>query len=450
MSQRITRRQFAAGAAALGAGLMTRTSVFGALGANERVRLGIIGVGNRGDQLIDAFVPHKDAEIVAVCDVFEPYIAAAKAKLGGKPTGCRDYRELLDRKDIDAIVIATPDHWHAIHCIDACNAGKDVYVEKPLSLTIGEGRRMVEVANETKRVVQVGIHRRSDDLMRQAAEAVRAGEIGHVTLATCYYWNNLFPVGIGKPADCDPPEGLDWDTWLGPSPKVPFNPNRCLYKFRWFRAYSGGQLTNFGTHYIDVIQWALGKDAPTAVVAAGGIYALDDVRDIPDTLHVAWEYEGGTLVTFTQTDCSGAPYNKHGAAMEFRGTKGTLYLSDGGFVIEPEQNRLAPFPALDPRDRAKVAEQVRKREAAMTERKARGRGTTADHARDFLDCVKSRGTCHADIETGHRSTSTTLLGNMAYDRKARLEWDAKAERVTNDAGANDLLLYAYRAPWKLP
>src|SRR5262249_30932024 len=279
----IDRRTFTQSALAAGT-LAALAPTARPAGANDRVRLGFIGVGNRGDQLLDAFRVHKDADVVALCDVYEPYLEPANKKAGGQAKFYRDHRQLLDRKDLDAVVIATPDHWHALIFIDACRAGKDVYCEKPLSLTIGEGRRMVEVAKETGRGTQVGLHRRSAQYVREAVDLVRSGAIGHVTEAKCYHLRNEVPLGIGKPADGDRPPGLDWARWLGPAAKVPYTPNRCLYKFRWFWDSSGGQLTNFGTHYLDVIQWALGQDAPRGVAAVGGKYAIDDNRDIPDTL----------------------------------------------------------------------------------------------------------------------------------------------------------------------
>ncbi|HEY1381840.1 MAG TPA: Gfo/Idh/MocA family oxidoreductase, partial [Gemmataceae bacterium] len=290
MSEPITRRSFTQSALAAGA-LAALAPTARPAGANDRVRVGFIGVGNRGDQVLDGFLTHHDAQVVALADVYEPYLPAANKKAGGECKLLHDYRQLLDLKDVDAVVIATPDHWHALMFVDACRAGKDVYCEKPLSLTIGEGRKMCQVAKETGRVTQVGLHRRSAGYVKEAVELLRGGTIGRITEAKCYHLRNEFPLGIGKPPDGPPPAGLDWDRWLGPAPKVAYNPNRCLYKFRWFWDYSGGQLTNFGTHYLDVIQWALGQDAPKGVAAAGGKFAIDDNREIPDTLEVVWEYD---------------------------------------------------------------------------------------------------------------------------------------------------------------
>lgn len=424
------------------------------LGANDRIRMGFIGVGNRGDQLLDAFLPHKDCEPVAFCDVYEPYLPAAQKKAGGSGQVFSDHRKLLSDKSIDAVAIATPDHWHAIQFIDACKAGKDVYVEKPLSLCIAEGRRMCQVAADTQRVTQVGLHRRSSDIVREAVELIHAGAIGKIAAVKSYHYRNETPMGIGNPADGDPPAGLDWDRWLGPAPKSAFNRNKCLYKFRWFYSYSGGQLTNFGTHYLDIIQWALKQDAPRAVACLGGKYVVEDNRDIPDTMEAIWEYDN-TLVTFSQFNGNASPGNPRGWNMEFRGSLGTMLISDGnqGYEIIPESIRTEELPALSPLHRAENSRQGRATKIARKpEAKKAGSGNSSDtqnHARNFLDCVKSRGRTNCPVDVGHRSTTTTLLAKLAYVRKKYLLWDAAAERVTNDAEANTLLAYEYRKPWTL-
>jgi predicted dehydrogenase len=449
MESKMNRRTFHRAAVATGTLAALQTTRLTALGSNDRIRLGFIGVGNRGNQLLDAFLVHKDAEIVALCDVYEPYLEAARKKVGGKAALFHDFHKLLDQKDIDAVVIATPDHWHALQLVAACRAGKDVYVEKPLSLTIGEGRKMVAVADETKRITQVGLHRRSSITIQEAVQLVRSGAIGKVSVAKCYHLRNEFPQGIGSPPDCPPPAGLDWDLWLGPARRVPYNPNRCLYKFRWFWDYSGGQVTNFGTHYLDVIQWALGRDAPKGVFAAGGKYAVQDNREIPDTLEAVWEYDGGTLVTFSQFNANASPGNARGWELEFRGSKGTLLMQEGQFEILPERIRRAELPALSPLHRKENAQQARLTQPAMSARSKQGKADTADHARNFLDCVKERKPTSCPVSVGHRSTTAALLANIALRRGRYLAWDAQNERVTNDAEANRLLSYEYRAPWRL-
>ncbi len=449
MSSTINRRTFTAAAA----GALTALSAASAgrvLGANERLQLGCIGVGNRGDQLLDALLTHDDCQVVALCDAYEPYLKAAQKKVGGKADTYADFRKLLDRKDMNAVVIATPDHWHALHFVAACRAGKDVYCEKPLSLTIAEGRTMADVAKTTNRVTQVGLHRRSSPNIQEAVRFLREGGIGTITVAKAYHLRNESPMGIGNPPDGPPPEGLDWDLWLGPAPKAAFNRNRCLYKFRWFWDYSGGQLTNFGTHYLDVIQWALGQDAPRGVFCAGGKYAVRDNRQIPDTLEAVWEYDGA-LATFSQFNANASPGNRSGWELEFRGTKGTLLMQEGsGYQVFAENQRTQELPALSPLARKENAAQSRATKPAMDSIPAKpGKAETAYHTRNFLDCVKSRKATNCPVDVGHRSTTTTLLARIALMRKQHLTWDPRAERVTNDEGANKLLSYEYRAPWKL-
>lgn len=446
MAGKIGRREFVKGAAGASAVLATAASTRRVMGANERVRIGVIGCGNRGDQLLDAFLKHSDVEIVAVCDVYEPYRKFAAKKVGTDCVQYNDYRKILERKDIAAVVIATPDHWHAIQFCEACLAGKDVYVEKPLSLTLAEGRRMVEIARRTNRVTQVGIQRRSAALCREAADLLRSGALGKITVARGFHILNESPMGIGKPADTDPPKDLDWDLWLGPAAKVPYNPNICFYKFRWFWPYSGGQVTNFGTHYIDLIHMGLGQDRPTAVTAIGGKFADMDNRQIPDTLEVLWEYPGGTLVTFSQYNANAAPAAARPAIVEFRGTLGTLYINWNDFVVVPEEIRTEAVLTRSPIDRR--GEPPKRR--AIEPKKVERRVEDADHARNFLDCVRSRQRCSCDIETGHRSTSATLIGNIALVTKSHLQWDGEKERFTNNEGANRLLAWNYRAPWRLP
>ena len=255
------------------------------------------------------------------------------------PTRYKEYKQLLENKDVDAVVIATPDHWHALMFIDACNAGKDVYVEKPLSLTVVEGRKMVQTAERTKRVTQVGTNRRSWKTYQQAAEFVRSGGIGHVTVARCFHIHNEWPNGLGLAADGPAPSEWEWDHWLGPAPKAPYNSNRAYYNFRWFYNYSGGQLTNFGVHYVDVIRWCLGQESPRSVTAIGGKYAgIHDNREIPDTLEVLWEFGGPTLVVFEQYNANAAPSNAKNSEIELRGTKGTMYIRYESWEVVPEKS----------------------------------------------------------------------------------------------------------------
>jgi len=445
-----SRRQFTKTLAVAGAA--TALSRLRVAGANERVRLGFIGVGNRGDQVLNAFLKQSDAEVVAVCDIHQPYLEFAAKKAGTNPKQFKDYRRLLEMKELDAVVISTPDHWHALQTIHACEAGKDVYVEKPLSLCVAEGRAMVEAVKKHERVCQVGTNRRSSAMCREMAAFIRGGGIGKVTVARCFHIQNEWPKGIGNPPDGEPPAGFDWEAWLGPAPRVPYNQNRGLYRFRWFYAHSGGQVTNMGVHYLDMIHWALGHDAPQAVVALGGkIAGIEDNREIPDTLEVTWQYPGGTLVTFSQFNATAAPASSRRCEIEFRGTKGTLFLTGNDWEVVPDAITPNVFPARTPIDRKLEAGWRAGENPVMEARKRTGSAdATADHARNFLDCVKSRALCNADAETGQRSTTATLLANVSLKTRALLEWDAKAERFTNSDAANQFLRYEYRPPYEFP
>ena len=446
----MTRRDFAR-AAALSA---TAASYSRILGANDRVRMGYIGLGNRGDQVHDAFLEHGDQVTAAVCDLRDDYMEFAIKKSRATPKKYKEYKQLLADKDIDAVVIATPDHWHAPMFINACNAGKDVYVEKPLSLTVAEGRHMVETAERTRRVVQVGTNRRSWKTYREMIDFVHGGGIGKITVAKSFSIRNEWPNGLGAPTEGAPPDEWQWDHWLGPAPKVPYDSNRMFYNFRWFYNYSGGQLTNFGVHYMDIIRWAMGKDSPRAVSAIGGKFGgIKDDREIPDTLEVVWDY-GDSLATFSQYNANGAPGDLRGSEIHLRGAKGTIYIRSSGWEVVPDDvsEGLQGYDHGEgygnPLERKARNSKPKKKLIDARVEKGTGGGDTFAHARNFLDCVKSRGKCNADILTGHLSTSTTLIGNIAYKTRNLLEWDGHAERFTNNAAANQWLSYKYRPEYK--
>jgi predicted dehydrogenase len=420
------------------------------LGANEQVRLGFIGVGNRGCQLLRGFLAQPDAKIVALCDVYEPYLNGALDRLDSRFAGLgkripqmpkldsdvartKDFRAVLDRKDIDAVVIATPDHWHALQMIAACKAGKDVYVEKPLSMTVVEGRAMVDAARKYDRIVQVGTHRRSSRMLAQLADVVRSGSIGKVTVARAAFCSNMSPGGIGHASVSEPPPDLDWDMWLGPRPARPFQATIMPYKFRWWQLYSS-QMANWGVHYFDAIRWLTGEVAPASVSAHGGRYAVDDDRTIPDTTEAIFEHASRMLTVFSIHEANGQPVLGHGAELELQGTLGTLYVRTDRFEIVPERGGAFQDPA--PRRKAEIV-------------KSTDGDLDQQAARDFIDSVKSRRRPLADVEEGHRSTTFAHLGNIALATRKRLEWDAVAERFTNCDEANQQLHYEYRQPWSL-
>lgn len=450
----LNRRAFHRVTATAGVLAATATQVARAAAVNDKIRLGFIGLGNRGDQVLSAFLSHADTEVTAVCDIYAPNLEFAAEKVKGvkgrKPDTLHDYRKLLERNDIDAIVICTPDHWHALQMIEACNAGKDVYVEKPLSLCIAEGRAMVDAARKNDRVVQCGIQRLSCPYATEAAAFIRNGGIGKVTVVRAFHVQNEWPKGIGRPEDEEPPKNVDWDNWLGPAPDRKYNKNRSFYRFRWFYDHSGGQLTNFGVHYLAQIHRSLGVDAPKSVVAMGGKFGDYDNREVPDTMEVVWHYPGDTLVTFSQFNATGAQPAARPCEIEFRGTKGTMYFSSNGFEVVPEAVTPNEFPARTPVDRSiEKGWRVGAREL-IDSKQVTGQILDADHARDFLDAVKSRSKPSCDVEYGHRCTSAALVALAAHKTRSFLDWDAVAERFTNSADANRLLSYVYRKPYVFP
>jgi predicted dehydrogenase len=345
---------------------------------------------------------------------------------------------VLQRQDVDAVVIATPDHWHAIMTISACRERLDVYVEKPLSKTICEGRKMVEAARHFDCVVQVGTHRRSSQLYAHVAHLIAQDEVGKVTMSRAYRLSNMYPLGIDKRQPVKPPKDLDWDMWLGPRPWREYQDNITPYKFRWWTLYSS-QTANFGVHRLDAIRWLTGELAPSSVCAMGGRFAVDDDRTIPDTMQSTFEFASGRLAVFGQYEASqnlALPGDRElaRAKIELRGTKGTIYVGDPGYQIIPERGGQFQDtrPRMDP------------------VREATPDGNLTDqHTRNFLDCVKTREQPTADVEIGHRSTTFSHLANISLETRMRIEWDAKEEKITNSPEANQLLHYEYRKPWTL-
>ncbi len=431
-------------------------------GANDKIRVGFIGVGNRGSQLLKLFMLQPDCEVAALCDIYEPYLMRDRSKLDkrytegflgkdgripkldevftGKVTRYTDYRKLLEDKTIDAVCIATPDHWHAIITIDAVKAGKDVYVEKPLTQTIHEGRAMVNAQAETKRVVAVGLNRRGNSLYQKLAKEMHAGKIGKITVGRAAHVNNMFPDGIRKLNPEAPPKDFNWDMWLGPRAFIPYKYNIAPYAFRWWADYSS-QIGNWGVHYMDVIRWLMNERAPIAVTAHGGKYVLNDDSTIPDTLQVTFEFASGALIIFSDYEASSGAVTTFGE-IELRGTKGTLLASESAYKIQP--TRAGQFQSWN---RLIEPEEFENKDRPLDD------GSSADSTgaliRNFLDCIKSRQTPLCPLEEGHRSTSFAHLGNIALATKTRLTWDADKEIFTNSAEANKLLHYEYRKPWKL-
>jgi predicted dehydrogenase len=416
-------------------------------GASERVQVGFIGYGLIGAQHVSDFRKQPDADCAAVCDVYQARLEQGVAACGGRARGYADFRKLLEDRALDAVVISTPDHWHALMAMMACAAGKDVYVEKPLTLFVREGRWMVTVARRHNRVVQVGTQQRSGPHFQKAVELIRSGAIGKVVSARGAFYRNIMP-GFGRPADAAAPRGFDYDLWLGPAPARPYQPHRGLYHFRWFWDYSGGQMSNLGAHEIDLVQWAMHVDGPTAVASSGGRFALADDGETPDTQDALFEYPGFTAV-YSLREVSGG---RRGAApLEFHGTKGTLSISRSGFQLAPDQridpNNAVPVFVGHPAGGPARSET---RPEPWTE-PASGTGSELDqmarHARDFLDSVKSRRQPHSSLESGHRTATTCHLANISLRSGRKIRWDAAKETILDDPAAAAMLERPYRPPW---
>ena len=438
---------------------MTAASYRRVIGANDTVRMGFIGVGNRGTQLLHKFMNQPDVTVAALCDVYQPYLTRDRSqvdarylkelsgqlpKMGEKfstpPAQYEDHRALLENRDIDAVCIATPDHWHALQTIDAIRAGKDVYVEKPLTNTLYEGRKMIEAEAKSQQVVAVGLNRRGSSVYQKLAREIPAGKIGKVTVAAAARVSNMYPSGIGRYQPEEPPRDFNWDRWLGPREFRPYQYNIAPYKFRWWEDYSS-QMGNWGVHYLDVIRWMMGEQAPSAVTASGGKYVLTDDRTIPDTMQVMFEFASGAVANFAIYEASSGGAVPR-AEVQLRGTKGTLYASEKGYRIEP--TRPGQFQEWEQLMEAETYD-------GSDETLADGSSgsSTATLVRNFLDCVKSRQQPLCTLEEGHRSTSFAHLANIALKMQTRLEWDAEQEKFTNHREANQHLRYSYRKPWKL-
>ncbi|MFO0952572.1 MAG: Gfo/Idh/MocA family oxidoreductase [Isosphaeraceae bacterium] len=440
-----SRRTFVGAAAATAA---TASSVFGRpVGANERVRLGLIGAGSRGNQLLDTFLPQKDAEVVAVCDVDDKHTGKTaervKGVTGRDPAASRDYRAMLDDKNVDAVIIATPDHWHALPAIHAAMAGKDVYVEKPVGHNVAEGQAMVRAARKYDRVMAVGTQQRSSKNFQKAVEAVKSGKLGKVFWIQTWNFENISPVGMGRYPDAPAPSHVDYDRWLGPAPQRAFNPNRFHLLFRWFFDYAGGMMSDWGVHLNDIALWALDAKGPQSVSSTGGIFTTDDERDTPDTLQVVYEFPGTTL-TYSMRKGNGLKFNGHEYGILFCGTEGSLLLDRSGHEIIPDKVVLPYGIKLVHGDRP-----IRQIKLEAETHKAENDGIPS-HVRDFLDCMRSRKRPIADIEIGHRSTNTCHLGNIAYKVGRKLFWDVETETFKNDAEANALLAREPRKGYELP
>lgn len=389
-----------------------------AFGANERIITGHIGVGGRGGGNLRAFLNNA----VAVCDVDSDRVARAVKQVtnaGRKCEGYGDFRKLLDRGDLDAVVISTPDHWHALPAIEACQAGLDVYCEKPLTLTIREGREMVKAVRDNKRVLQTGSQQRSAGNFRLACELVRSGRIGKLQKVLVGIPGPNHP---GEPIpDSEPPPELDYEMWLGPAPYHPYNKKRVHYNFRFFRDYSGGQMTNWGAHHIDIAHWGMGVDDSGPLAVSGeSTFHPKKWHDVTETCRITYQYPNDVvmIVGQKQADVPGGT--------TFIGSKGSIFVNRGKLSSTPDSIIKQPLTDDD------VHLQV-----------------SNNHYADFLNSIKTRELPVCDVEIGHRSATACHLGNASCELGREIRWDPKTEKVIGDTEAQQHLTRPYRSPWKL-
>ncbi|UCG47825.1 MAG: Gfo/Idh/MocA family oxidoreductase [Phycisphaerales bacterium] len=435
LMQRLSRRKLLKQSGAMAAGMVLAGSrnTSGAAGANGRVCIGMIGPGGHGSGLLKSFVAQKDVEVVYVCDPDANRANQAahtvEQAAGRKPGIVADLRRVLDDKDVDAVIIATPDHWHAPATILACEAGKHVYVEKPCSHNIREGRLMVEAARRCRRVVQVGTQTRSADYVIRAMQLLREGAIGDVLAAKA--WNSQLRRNIGKAKPVDPPAHLDFDLWLGPAPVVPYQSNLLHSTWRWFLAFGTGDIGNDGVHDIDIARWGLGVEAhPNTVASIGGKYFFDDDQQFPDTHYVVFEYVGarGRKKQLVYEQRIWSPYVQEGYenGNAFYGTRGMMILGKkDGWRLYGRRNELVD--------------------------QMKGRLDSTAHHRNFLDAIKTGEPLNADIQVGHLSAALAHLGNIAARVGRIIQFDPQAECVLNDDRANELVRRRYRSGhWAVP
>lgn len=397
---------------------------------SNRVRVGLIGCGGMGKGDLATFFLNEEVDCPVVCDIDDGHLKEAaqlvENKRGRQPDAVKDFRRVLDRSDVDVLLVATPDHWHALPTVLGCQAGKDVYVEKPLATTIPEGRAMLNAAQAHQRIVQMGAQRRSSPTYAEAIDFVKSGQLGKVGLVRAWaYLDWIQPVG--NPGDTAAPAGVDYEMWLGPARQRAFNPNRFHFNFRWFWDYAGGLMTDWGVHLLQVLLWGMGSEPPQAVMSSGGKYVLQDNTETPDTQITVYEFPSYTMVWEHKVGVGQGLYNR-AWGMAFVGTEGTLVINDEGAQILVEHRKASLEPKKMP--------------AGVDPRPA--------HVRNFLDCVKSRQQPVENLTVGHHISTVAHLGNLALRTGRKLVWDHENERIKDDVEANRLLAPRYRAPWSLP
>jgi predicted dehydrogenase len=445
---------------------LTAASYNRVLGANDRVGVGFIGFGLIGKQHVYNFkTSFPDVDRVAMCDVYKPRLEEGLAYMESpNAKGYSDFRKMYEDKNIDAVVVASPDHWHALLTIMACAAGKDVYVEKPLTVFIDESKWMLQAQAKYKRIVVVGTQRRHNPSFAAARKIVDSGVLGKIQLVRMGGASrNVYP-GFGKTAAGTAPADFDYDMWLGPAPKRPYQPHRGLYHFRWFWDYSGGQLTNLGAHSIDQFQYVMNVKGPTMVVSCGGRYALEDDGETPDLQECIFTFPG-YLMTFSVREANGYRDSQGTVIM---GTKGNLVLGSNQVVPEMKSDPVNLIPRFQGHPVGGPVYNQTKPEPWIEAQAGAGRGAGGGRGqgqgggqgmgledqlfnankRDWIDCIKSRNKPFCDLESGHRVAVTCNLANMSLRLGGRpIHWDPEKEQVTGDREAAAMCTKQYRAPW---
>jgi len=391
----IARRSF------LTATAMTAASYSRVLGANDTIQLGVIGAGDRGTYVMTNFQKNTSVHVAAVCDIYSEHIDRARQKATDAKS-FSDHRKLLEEKGLDAILIATPDHWHSVVAIDALNAGRDVYVEKPLTLRPAEGPRIVKAARVNDRVCQVGMQQRSGKHYLEAKrEYIDKGRLGKITLARTWWHGNGYHLRRAPASLQTKPSNLDWSRFLGPVKWRDWDPQQ-YYNWRAYLDFGGGQVTDLFTHWIDVVHMFLGQDVPKSAAAAGGVYAYKDGRTAPDTINVLLEYPTDLTATFEATLVPGIK----GEGIEICGTEGRLLIDRRHYEFHTTARGVQPVivTAEDP-------------------------DMTFAHVNNFLECVRTRQRPNADVLIGHRSAQASHLGNIAYMEKRRIDFDPQREEI---------------------
>jgi predicted dehydrogenase len=405
-------------------------------GANDRVAVGFIGLGAMGSGNLGYAMKIPEIQPAALCDIYQPHLerAEAAAKKGGfQPKAVKDFRDVIADKSLDAVCISTPDHWHAYMMVEACKAGKDVYVEKPSCVYVEEGQKMVAAARKYKRIVQAGTMQRSGGYFLKAKELVKSGAAGDVTFCHAYQAGMAKKTGFGSPADGPVPAGLDWEMWLGPAPEVPFNANRWGVKaatfptFRYFWDYAGGAMTDWGVHLIDPLHQCFDEVMPYSVSAMGSKFYIEDNVQTPDTMLATFRYPK-FLSSYESRTCNPMPmFGDQTAASVINGTEATIIVNRSGC-------------RLIPNDKSK-AHQVWEKDPAMSQ-------MNVPHWRNWIDCIHTRQPPTSEIETCVRSSTVCLLANLSMRHTSWLDWDEKNWTVKQDA-VKPFLKARYRKPWKL-